>query len=222
METIINYLLISHATAGGFSLISGLFAIFSKKGGTLHKKSGKVYFWGMVIVVVTGLIIGAYKGNLFIQTIAVFSFYMVFTGRRVLRFKQSITPSAVDWLFNVISMLTATAMVSYAAFLLYKIGFRGITPMLLVFGSLLLTMVIQDYKKLRKKQFVKNAWLFDHISRMGGSYIATVTAFLVINIDFQPAWIVWLLPTAVGTPIMIKTSAAWRKKLDMNKQQSQK
>src|SRR3954454_2161182 len=43
-------------------------------------------------------------------------------------------------------------------------------------------------------------WLRAHIGGMGGSYIALVTALLVVNVD-QTLPIVWFLPTIVGTPI---------------------
>lgn len=217
MITIIKILLIIHAFAGGCALISGLFAIFTKKGGKNHVLSGKIYFWSMLVVVISGLIVGAYKNNIFIQTIAVFSFYMVFTGKRVLRFKKAINPTKVDWIFNISSMLTALYMLGFGISVLIKKGFSGIAPMLLVFGGLLLAMCVQDFLKLKSRKWVKNAWLFDHISRMGGSYIATTTAFLVVNIHFQPAWIVWLLPTAVGTPILIRTSKLWKIKLSPKK-----
>lgn len=213
MTTLIQILLYIHALAGGVSLLTGLAAIFSAKGGKAHRFSGLIYYWAMLFVVISGLIVGAYRGNIFIQTIAVFSFYMVFTGRRVLRHKKSLRPSALDWTFNLLSMLTAIGMLLFAAHIILRFGFKGMSPVLLVFGSLLLTMVVQDFIKLKRKKFVKNAWLFDHIGRMGGSYIATVTAFMVVNIDFSPQWLIWLLPTFVGTPILIKTSNSWRKKL---------
>ncbi|MBC7922645.1 MAG: hypothetical protein H7Z75_16310, partial [Ferruginibacter sp.] len=41
-------------------------------------------------------------------------------------------------------------------------------------------------------------WLRMHIERMGGAYIATVTAFLVVNVRVEPAFIPWLLPGLLG------------------------
>jgi uncharacterized membrane protein YeaQ/YmgE (transglycosylase-associated protein family) len=45
-------------------------------------------------------------------------------------------------------------------------------------------------------------WLRAHIGGMGGSYIALVTALLVVNVG-QTLPIVWFLPTIVGTPIIV-------------------
>lgn len=43
-------------------------------------------------------------------------------------------------------------------------------------------------------------WLAAHISGQGGSYIALVTALLVVN--FGNALVVWFIPTIVGTPMI--------------------
>ena len=177
METFIRVLLIIHAVAGGISLISGFTAISSKKGGKLHVKSGLIYYWCMMAVVCSGLVIGAYKGNIFIQTIAIFSFYMVFTGRRILGAKKEIDPKFIDWFFNILSMLIALGMIFLAVINFLRIGFSGAVPMLTVFGILLFWMVLEDFFMMKKKSLKKGNWLLKHIGRMGGSYIATTTAF---------------------------------------------
>jgi hypothetical protein len=74
-------------------------------------------------------------------------------------------------------------------------------------------MTIEDLRRLYLKQFIKGEWLLKHISRMGGSFIATSTAFLLVNTSIEPIWVMWLLPTAIGTPMIIVASRKWRKKL---------
>jgi len=44
-----------------------------------------------------------------------------------------------------------------------------------------------------------SGWLRAHIGGMGGSYIALVTALLVVNVG-QRLPIVWFLPTVIGSP----------------------
>ena len=44
-------------------------------------------------------------------------------------------------------------------------------------------------------------WLRVHISGMGGSYIALVTALLVVNVG-QQLPVVWFVPTVIGSPII--------------------
>ena len=44
-------------------------------------------------------------------------------------------------------------------------------------------------------------WVRRHVRGMGGSYIALVTALLVVNVG-QALPIVWFLPTIIGSPII--------------------
>ena len=43
-------------------------------------------------------------------------------------------------------------------------------------------------------------WLEWHVRGVGGSYIALVTALVVVNV--QGTWLAWVLPTLVGTPLI--------------------
>jgi len=61
-------------------------------------------------------------------------------------------------------------------------------------------------------------WLPYHISGMGGSYIILLTAFYVDNGPRLPVWdrlphiVYWLLPAAVGGPLILR--AVWRRRSD--------
>ena len=43
------------------------------------------------------------------------------------------------------------------------------------------------------------AWWFTHMRRMLAAYIATVSAFSVVNFQFLPPLVRWLWPSAVAT-----------------------
>lgn len=213
MKEIIQYILYFHAFSGGIALLSGLVAIFTKKGSKNHTTSGDIYFYAMLCVVITGLIVASFRGNIFLQTIAIFSFYMAFTGKRVLRNKKKVMSSRLDWAFNIVSMLCGFFMLYLVVVNFSRIGFAGAIPMLLIFGGLLTWMSVQDAVKMWRKKWKKNEWLYTHIGRMGGSFIATSTAFLLTNIHFEPAWIVWLAPTLIGSPLMAVAIGKWKVKL---------
>ncbi len=217
MKEFIQYLLYFHAFSGGIALLSGLLAIVTKKGSKNHMLSGEIYFYGMLSVIVTGIFVATYRENIFLQTIAVFSFYMAFTGKRVLRNKKEIITTPLDWGFNVVSLLVGFFMLYLVIVNIGRIGFAGAMPMLLIFGALLTWMALQDAKTMWQKKWVKNDWLYVHISRMGGSFIATSTAFILTNIHFDPAWIMWLTPTIIGTPLMISATRKWKQKLGDSK-----
>lgn len=48
----------------------------------------------------------------------------------------------------------------------------------------------------------RRGWLRKHVAGMGGSYIALITALLVVNLgDTLP--VVWFVPTIVGSPVIV-------------------
>jgi hypothetical protein len=49
---------------------------------------------------------------------------------------------------------------------------------------------------------------------MIGSYLAAVTAFLVVNFSSLPFYITWLGPAIIGTPLVTWFIYFYRKKLD--------
>jgi flagellar biosynthesis protein FliQ len=70
---------------------------------------------------------------------------------------------------------------------------------------------------LAKKRKWKN-WLGKHIGGMLGSYIAIITAVLVVNghnipfIKEIPRIIIWILPTIIGTPLIFRVGMKYTKK----------
>jgi hypothetical protein len=54
--------------------------------------------------------------------------------------------------------------------------------------------------KLRWRQ-----WLRFHVAGQGGSYIAMSTALLVVNFGLHTWW-TWVLPTALGSPLIARVS----------------
>ena len=66
-------------------------------------------------------------------------------------------------------------------------------------------------------------WIFRHIPRMGGSYIATFTAFLVVNLgrwlpESAPGWlntVGWIAPAVIGGMLIRRAVRAWKVKLKL-------
>lgn len=85
---------------------------------------------------------------------------------------------------------------------------QTLNTFLLVFGiiqvKLGIQMVLTFYRIYSTKELHPKAWLKQHIGMMMGSFIATITAFLVVNINWiYPEWIVWLSPTIILVPVMM-------------------
>jgi len=74
---------------------------------------------------------------------------------------------------------------------------------LLVFGFLAVFLGYGDYKSYKDKIITRNERMAKHLSNMLGGTIAVITAVLVVNVNVEPVWIWWILPTALITPIII-------------------
>jgi uncharacterized membrane protein HdeD (DUF308 family) len=184
--------------------------MLSKKGSTLHINTGKVYFWAMFGVFLTSSTMFFFKPQqlLFLFLIGVFSFYQTWSGTTIIKYKDLKTPiMTFDKVITVIVSVSGMFMITFGIFALYTNQISpGIT--ILTFGIILIGQGIIDYRNFtvnRRKRFDRNpkAWLRQHIARMGGSYIATITAFIVVNNTILPNLIAWLAPALIGTFVII-------------------
>ncbi|WP_396156449.1 DUF2306 domain-containing protein [Flavobacterium macrobrachii] len=211
METIFTILLIIHIIAGSIGLLTGTINIIKKKGDKAHKKVGEFFFYSMLINGFAGLVMSLIHRNDFLLIVAVFSIYMVATGQRFLSLKQlhkEQKPKTIDWILTYTMLVFALLFITYGSYLLInKVNF-GIV--LLVFGVVSCLMAIKDIKVYKGNIKEKNYWLLLHIQRMVGSYIAALTAFIVVNNHFLPGIVGWLLPTVIFTPLIVKWTKQYR------------
>ncbi|OEK02647.1 hypothetical protein BFP97_14440 [Roseivirga sp. 4D4] len=203
-------LIISHVVAGITSLLTGLVAgFFGRKGGKLHRQVGKVFFWCMFWVFISAiLIISLVRFNAFLMVIAVFSFYMAFSGYRSLKIKKTRKVETIDWTAGIITLLFGLFMIG--------MGFNYLVPsfssvlgyLCLFFGFFTAQNAWENLRMYRKIDSAdKMWWWFAHMNSMSGSLIATITAFLVqngeiFNFPNQLGWMLWVFPTFIGFPIV--------------------
>lgn len=211
LELIFKVLLVIHIIGGSIGLIMGTINLIRKKGDKLHKKLGLFFLYGMIINGFAGLLMTLIHSNLFLFIIGIFSIYMAATGQRYLSLKGLLKgdkPKIIDWILSSVMLLFGFGFIIYGALLL--VSSKNFGVVLLVFGSVSISMVYQDFKNYRGNSSVKNFWLLVHIQRMIGSYIAAATAFLVVNNTILPGIVAWLLPTVILVPLIIKWSNKYK------------
>src|ERR1700679_26668 len=106
--THLRVLLILHISCGVVAFICAPVALATTKGGKVHRRFGKIYFWAMAGVAVTALILSFALPVYFLAMVAVFSFYSAFAAYRVLYLKglyKGARPKAVDWMAAVVTVL---------------------------------------------------------------------------------------------------------------------
>lgn len=205
MELLLRLTIYLHALSGFTALIAGGLAMGSAKGKPAHRRAGKIYFYGMSGVFVTAVIVSLAKNLPFLLMVGFFSYHMVCSGYRALSLKKlhrQQRPALIDW---TIAGLAGTFNTALLAWGLYKLlhDSQPVGIIALVFGLIGMQFVLQNLRTYFRKPKDKNHWLQSHIGGMIGGYIATWTAFLVVNISFLPALLTWLGPTAIGLPVII-------------------
>ena len=199
-------LLLIHIFTGTVALIAAAVAVCSEKGKTYHIKAGQFYVLGMVGVFVTAIPMSIITNNLFLFLIGIFSFYLAFSGWRFAK-NRSGQPSNIDWFAVYCMLLTGFTMLLMASWYFMLDNQNYIT--LIVFGSLALSLGYQDFIAFKTQTAKGKKRIARHLTNMMGGSIAVITAVLVVNINIEPRWIFWILPTLFITPVIIW----WNKKV---------
>jgi hypothetical protein len=197
-------LLIIHIAAGSIALLTALIAVVTAKGGRYHVLAGRIYAIAMTVIFLTALPLAILGSSVFLLLIAVFSFYLVFAGWRFARNRRG-RPQPVDWCAAAIMGVTGLAMWGYGVVLASSGDGQWVT--MLIFGAIAVALSLVDgryYLGLsRGKSRAGARRIQRHLTNMLAGTIATVTAVMVVNIDLNPVWLPWILPTIVITPLIV-------------------
>lgn len=184
-----------HIAAGTLALAAGIGAMVTRKGAFWHRRWGKSYFWAMATIATTSLTMSLLHGLAFLLMVALLSFYLCFAGYRALYVrKPGQRASAADYISVVLALVAA------ASFMLWSVEAAGALRWVArAFGGILGVAALRDAYAYLRPSSERTAWRYAHMSRMLGAYIATTTAFAVVNLQFLPPLVVWLTPTVIGT-----------------------
>ena len=193
-------LLTLHIGAGSVALVTAVIAVFTPKGQKWHVRSGRVYAIGMTLVFLTAIPLALLGASIFLLLIAFFSFYLVFAGWRFARNRRGV-PHAVDWASTAIMLTTGLGMGVYAG-VLFSSGDSQWVSMSL-FAGIAVALGVADGLYHRLRRATGGRRISRHLTNMLAGTIATVTAVLVVNVETNPPWIAWILPTVVITPFIV-------------------
>ncbi|MDC0185806.1 hypothetical protein OAK03_03140 [Gammaproteobacteria bacterium] len=195
----IQILLPIHILAGIIALTSAALAVSSEKGKRLHVLSGRTYFWGMATIFLTAIPMSIISSNIFLFLIAIFSFYLAFAGMRFARNRKGVA-TTLDWTAVGLMILSGLGMWILSA--IYFSNNNSQYIVLLVFGFLAIALGYADFRSYKNKTATGKERLSRHLTNMMGGTIAVITAVLVVNVDLEPTWVWWVLPTLLITPVI--------------------
>ncbi len=195
-----SLLLAIHILAGATALFAAAFAIISKKGKKTHITAGRTYYWGMVGIFLTALPMSIITSNVFLFLIAFFSFYLAYAGRRFAQNRKGIA-SIVDWI--AVGLMIAAGLGMWVLALFYYMEHNSQYITLTVFGFIAIALGYTDFKTYKQQEATGKKRIARHLTNMLAGTIAVVTAVLVVNVDMEPQWLPWVLPTLLITPVII-------------------
>jgi uncharacterized membrane protein len=204
-----------HIAAGFAAFLLAPVALATAKGGKQHKRWGKVYLWAMGIVAATAFPMAFYAPVIFLALVAVFSFYLAFSGYRVLRLKglpRGGHAKPVDWIAAGITLIDGVALICLSIFRPAAIQVIAIVG--IVFGLIAILAPIQQILLFVRKPKEKMFWWYEHFSGFLGSYIAAWTAFSVVTLTrlLGNHWYIWLWPTIIGVPAISILTGYYKRK----------
>lgn len=206
-----------HIIGGTLGLISGTYIMLAKKGDKRHKLIGKIFAINMIGSGFCSFILATIHRSDFLFAVGIFTIYLASTGWRYMYLKNISNgqkPLIIDWLLMTLMLLGSIAFLAMGIkSILDKEYFGGI---ILLFSWSGFNYIVQDYKIFKGKIIIRNYWLINHLQRMTGAYIASLTAFAVVNAPNRLSFLPWLLPTIILVPLIIKWTKKYKVKIENN------
>jgi hypothetical protein len=202
MEALRQALVAVHIAAGFAAIAASITAASSKAlhlPHRVHRIAGRAFALAMLGIVVTAVPMALLGGNLLLLLVAILSGYLAFAGWRE-AVRSRTTAAWPDRAAALLMMLAGSAMIALGVFVVTRGNAGGIV--LLAFGAIGGSLAWTDLRRIGRP-CDRPTRIANHLIRMMGATIAVITAFLVVNVRFDPGWIVWLAPTVVLTPLII-------------------
>lgn len=184
----VQLLLGLHVLGGGVALLAGPVPMLARKGGRLHRRAGLVFGVAMGCSALSAFVLALMVQSYLLLTIAVLTAFLIFCGMRAASFRRGGRPARTD-------ALACLSMAGFGIWLLWRSASAlDVTGLFFGVGSLVLAG-----RQWKLQHAARPDWLLAHIAGMGGAYVATVTAFLVVNVGFLPRPVTFIVPTIAGT-----------------------
>lgn len=189
---------------GGVALASGAGAAISKKGRSLHRTFGKVFFFAMTPTVLIVLYLSFVNNWQMLGLISSATLYMGFSGVRATKMKRPDKkshhkPKLFDWILAAIFVLIY--LYFFVNSILNQYYLAEVTMLVaVIFGSVIvfdLYLFTRTFVKVRHRM----SWLYKHLGRMLMTYAMVMTILMALFFKGIPN-LFWLAP-AGGILIVI-------------------
>jgi uncharacterized membrane protein len=197
-------ILLVHILAGALGLLFGYVALSAAKGGTVHRKSGRLFVYAMLTMSIGGIAIAA--GQVVAPALNIpaglLTFYLVVTGLATVR-----PPAAGSRLLNIAAMLLALIVgltsLTFGFEALSNGGMRKGMPAFpfLMFGTVGLLAGAGDFRMMRSGALRGAPRLVRHLWRMCFALLIAAMSFFLGQADEFPQAL--RIPALLALPIVV-------------------
>lgn len=194
---IYEILTLLHVIFSIIALVSGLIAIIANpKGGGVHKKSGRYYYYSYLGVILFGFLMLFIKFKIFFFALTLFGTYLIVAGNHYARNSEKII--AKNWWILSLLIVTVFVYLVDAVFVFYnleQIGF-GWSTVRLTFGVIALATLIMELS-------IKRNRILLHATLMLLSFIPLINGLLARVSPSEYIWVTWIFGYVVFIPLII-------------------
>ena len=214
-ELFLRAMLWAHIACGSVAFLCAPVALLTAKGGRTHRRWGKFYFWAMAGVAASALVLSIALPIVFLALVAVFSFYAAFSAYRILFLKDLARGGRArwfDWAAALVTFASSAGLAWIGYFRPRLVPGTGVIAMVL--GALGMLIAGRSLATFLQPPEEKQFWWYLHMRGMIASYIAALTAFVVVNLapHFGNRWWIWLGPAMIGVPGIAIWQTYYRRK----------
>eukprot|EP00752_Nemacystus_decipiens_P000922 g922.t1 len=204
-DPVFDGLLALHIVSGFLALTIGAAVMALAKGDRRHRQVGRAFAWTMTAAVASALALAVLRANPFLLAIGLFSAYLLGTGWRAMahgrRTRSRLAAARAERMAGAIGLALAAGLLTGAAVAAADGAWTQAAP-LAVFGIGLAAAGRSDLAAGRRGGATPPERTARHIQRMGGAWIASLTAFAVVNLTMLPELAAWLGPAALISPLI--------------------
>lgn len=179
-----------HLLVGIFALFGGFAAMLLPKGGALHKFSGKIFFYTMLGLCISGIYLTFTRSLQFTFLLAIFSLYLLLTGWYAMARKGTIVNLFDKIGFYAISIIGVSTLILSALgenLNWYYPPSEPSYPSYLIFVVFSGFLAYWDYQLLTAKKLFRSKLLIRHLWRMFFALFIATTIFFGGNSNILPA-----------------------------------
>jgi hypothetical protein len=177
-----------HIAAGAVGIVSGAIALYSAKGGRLHRKSGVVFFWSMLAMAVSGAVLGALRGQYFNASQGALTLYLVATGMLAVQPRfQAMRPLPLAAMLLAVLIAAYDVSLGLEALQRPRRSLDGVpAPMIFGFAAIALTSALADLRFLATANVTARSRISRHLWRMCFALWIACASFFLGQAKFIP------------------------------------